>query len=69
MESASDCPPDPTRTNHDASHPLPAHLRLHPIASPEPQELRFSVLMWIQTQSIRRLAVDSGRTIPGTNGR
>jgi len=34
MESASDRSPDPNRTNHNARHPLPAHLRLHPIASP-----------------------------------
>ena len=33
MESASDRSPDQNRTNHDASRPLPAHLRLHPIAS------------------------------------
>ena len=34
MESASDRSPDPNRTKHDASHPLLAHMRLHPISSP-----------------------------------
>ena len=34
MESASDRSPDSNRTNHDVSHPLPTHLRFHPIASP-----------------------------------